>query len=890
MAFEADLLLSGAEIFHPIFKTFIRADLYIKDGKFFHIDFAPETNENTENLKNLDKVEKVHKVEKIEGAEKIEDVKDKNVELLVSCKQVEKSSAEYAKIPSIDSLKHDKPLAKKIDDWSNKQIVPGFIDIHMHIESSMLTPTSFSNAVLRRGVTTVVAEPHEIANVCGIEGIKHFIEASKLAEMDIFIALPSSVPSTRVDLETTGGVLNENEMMELYKMPEVISVGEVMNYRDIIKNSCDLPIARFLRNLEKYDPRATIEGHCPQLTNFELSRFLWKRIQADHTEHNLDEIKDRVRRGMFLEIQMKMLRKEILSYLCDNNLYDHFSFITDDTMPDSLVYEGQLDAVIRQAIKLGVPREMVFYCTSETAARRMKLVDRGRLLPGYLADCVVIEKNETLDILAVYKNGKRVEQNSAELSAQNKLQDREQVNPGRAFYHWPKEYKNSIKINKVEEKVFAIRKKDILKNLSVFDEDTKKKVATSLSPELEDLIAESRKINNPFERGNDTVCYVNSEKNNYLLPLRIMDIKDGSTRISERHLNCSYNPQKDEIDLEETALQVGEKVAMLVSINRYSGKGEKSCALVTGDMIKKGAIASTWSHDAHNLMVMGFNSRDMQIAANRLIEIGGGIIAVEDGRILAELNLEIAGIVTEKSAETCADKLQKLREAWQSLGYNHYNPFMSFGTLGLLVSPSLKLSDKGLVTVEHASRIPLLNTQKIKVESVLHKKFTDYFLQENEVLDVSPLLDYHMHKNISLANNKEACLQVKVADFVPRSPGRVPMYKIDILLNKDKVGHILLRTEHWSKVLYGGNIGYGINPNYRGLGLLEEALPLIKDLSIHHGLKTWVITNDEWNYASRKVCEKLGSIYLGCFELPKDNDMRIEGKIEKINSFYYPLV
>ncbi len=831
MEFQADLLLKGAEVFHPIFQKFIPANLYILDGKIYHIDFEP----NDENL--------------------------------------------------------DRPVPDITHDWTGKQIIPGFIDIHMHIESSMLTPISFANEVLPRGVTTVVAEPHEIANVFGVQGIKHFIEAGKRSAMDIFIALPSSVPSTRADLESNGCVLSEKEMMELYKMPEVISVGEVMNYRDIIDKDCDLPIAHFLKDLSIFDPRATIEGHCPQLTGFELSRFLWHRIQGDHTEHNLEEIKDRVRRGMFIELQMKMLKKDILDYLTKNELYDCFSFITDDTMPDSLVNEGQLDAVLRRAIDLGVDRNMAFYCASETPARRMKLCDRGRLLPGYLADCVVIEKDKSLNIVAVYKNGKKIDP-----------KDKQKLS-----YDWPAEYKNSINIPELKPSDFIIRKDDLLKNFSLFTSSTD---FSKLPEELRQLVSDTVDISNPFSE--NKINQASDGSNRQInIKLRVMELQDGSTRIKQTIKSFIFDIDNNCLLLNDTKISSNEKIAKLACINRYSGKGEKSFALVTGDMIKEGAIASTWSHDSHNLMVMGHSDEDMAIASSRLHELGGGIVAVKNGKILAELKLEIAGIVTEEPAEICAKQLSELRQAWTDLGYNHYNPFMSFGTLGLLVSPSIKLSDKGLISVEHASRLPLIDIPAVSNRSAEAKKLTQKLIDiSNEKEDPSVLLDFERSLYIDKkgrvlpsnicpnelqskhsSSEEFSLLSIKVRDYTPENPekGFVPCYYISIFLDEEHAGNILLRTRPWQNVVWAGNIGYRIFPKFRGRNLLTPALYLMEDLGRHLGNDYWIIANKEWNYASRTVCEKLACTYLGCFELPEDSDLRIEGEDEKMHSFIYML-
>ena len=268
--------------------------------------------------------------------------------------------------------------AAEVLDAQGKYMIPGFMDIHMHIESSMMTPLAMADCLAANGVTTIVSEPHEMANVKGVRGVEEMIRAGKNAPIDIYYGIPSSVPSTSEEFETTGGVIDFPAMKGLLRYREVACVGEVMNYRQVIREN-HLEISKFLDYVRENRPELPVEGHCPSLKDLELARFLYLGIDADHTEHDLEEVKQRLENGMFFEIQDKMLKPEILAYIRENNLYEYCAFVTDDTMADSLMEEGHLNAVVKKAVALGFPLEQAVYCATYTPARRMHLTNRGAI-------------------------------------------------------------------------------------------------------------------------------------------------------------------------------------------------------------------------------------------------------------------------------------------------------------------------------------------------------------------------------------------------------------------------------------------------------------------------------------------------------------------------------
>ena len=304
----------------------------------------------------------------------------------------------------IDREYSDCISSEKILDAQGLYMLPGLIDIHMHIESSMMTPGPFGHCLSGCGVTTIVSEPHEMANVKGIRGILEMIQAAEESPIDIYYGIPSSVPSTSQNLETTGGIIDCQAMKHLLAEKDIICVGEIMNYRQIIQEN-SLEITKFLNYLREEYPGYVVEGHCPSLVGLELAKFLYQGIDADHTDHTLEEVRQRIENGMFMELQEKMLKKEVLDYIQENQLYEYCSFVTDDTMADTLYQEGHLNKVVEKAIAKGFPVEQAIYCATYTPSRRMHLYDRGVIAPGKLADFLLVKDPAKLTPELVYKNG-----------------------------------------------------------------------------------------------------------------------------------------------------------------------------------------------------------------------------------------------------------------------------------------------------------------------------------------------------------------------------------------------------------------------------------------------------------------------------------------------------
>ncbi|MGL4739154.1 MAG: adenine deaminase C-terminal domain-containing protein [Cellulosilyticaceae bacterium] len=508
-----------------------------------------------------------------------------------------------------------KDFEAKEEVWcEGRYIIPGLIDIHMHIESSMTVPSAFSKMVLPHGVTTVVADPHEIANVLGLNGIKSFLSSE--TTLDIFYGIPSSVPSTHSGLETTGGSIGLEELEVLLEHPKVICLGEVMNFPDLISDEETL-IKAIISRCQAAKPYMPIEGHCPKISGLDLARFIYAGVDADHTQQTPESIYEKITNGMFLEIQRKSLTHETVKMLVTQQFYEYFALVTDDVMADHLK-DGHLNKVIQMAVDLGMPIEQAIYCSTYTPARRMHLGDRGAIAPGKLADFVILSELDMCQIEAVYKNGKCYESECAK-----------QEDFGEEAYH-------SVKCERALKADFVLY----------------------------------------TEKKTEVTCNV----------IQINPHGNFTTRVKR-----TLPVVRGQIQWESSGL------ALLVVYERYGKNGNKAYALVEGALTRKGAVATTWAHDHHNLMVMGTSSEDMLAAQHEVVAMQGGYVVCEHEQVVASARLNVGGIVSDGPLEVLAEELKAVRNAMRNLGYQHLNEIMSFSTLSLPVSPEIKMTDLGML-------------------------------------------------------------------------------------------------------------------------------------------------------------------------------------------------
>lgn len=538
-----------------------------------------------------------------------------------------------------------------IVDGRGKYLIPGLVDIHMHIESSMTYPEEFSRLALLHGTTTVVADAHEIANVFGLEGTKAF-ERQK-TELDIFYAIPSSVPSTSNELETAGGEIGEAEVEQMLADDRVLCLGEVMNFQSLVAEPEAAGLRQAEAELTGQKPGRTkiqrlialcrkrrgrdirIEGHCPKISGRDLNRFIFAGVDADHTQQTAESVLEKTDLGMFLELQLKSLTPPVVEAVKTHGIYDNVALITDDTMPDQLM-GGQLNRVVRTAVQAGMPAEQAIYCATWTPARRMHLDDRGMIGPGKLADLVLLEDLESFCPVKVFKSGKPV------TSAAWKQPE------------FPEHFYHSVKCRKAAADDFILR----------------------------------------------------TGRERTQVTANVMQI--GTFGTATKHVQRKLLVKDGVICWQEAGL------CLAVLFERHGKNGNIAYGLVEGAFGKPGAAATSWSHDSHNLLVLGNSPEDMAAAQNRVIELQGAYVAAADGQILAEARLDVGGIISSRPVEELAEALGRVRGAMRELGYVNNNEIMSMATLTLPVSPALKLTDYGLLDVKSQKPVAFIEESMVQ--------------------------------------------------------------------------------------------------------------------------------------------------------------------------------
>lgn len=524
--------------------------------------------------------------------------------------------------------------ADTVRDLSGKIICPGFIDGHIHIESTMLTPAELAKASLPCGTTAIIADPHEIANVCGISGITYMLEASENLPLSVYIMLPSCVPSTPFD--ETGAVLEAEDLRDLYKHPRVLGLGEMMNYPGVLTG--DFQVMQKIS--EAHNLGKLVNGHAPLLSGKELDKYISAGIGDDHECSTAEEAMERISKGQHVMIRQGTAAKnlEALLPLFNEPWSKRCMLVTDDRHPADLISEGHIDNIIRQAVKEGKsPLAAIRMATLQTA-EYFGIGNVGAVAPGYRADLLVLDQLDTVQVCDVYCEGRLA------------------VSAGKVL---------DFKIPDVRS-------------------DIKKMVRNSFY--MEELTEDDFYIDVPADA---------SAKR-----CRIIKIRPGQL-ITDHWIT--------EIDFDRmNGIDTQRDILKLAVIERHLNTGHKGLGFISGIGLRKGAIASSVSHDSHNLIVIGTNHADMTIAANRIRTLGGGNVVVCEGEIVAEMPLPLAGLMSDLPAEEVARQNEKVREAVHTLGASdEIEPFMNMAFLSLPVIPDIKMTTLGLVDVNSQKLLPL---------------------------------------------------------------------------------------------------------------------------------------------------------------------------------------
>ncbi|MDD3627148.1 MAG: adenine deaminase [bacterium] len=293
-------------------------------------------------------------------------------------------------------------VGKEEIDMEGRYIAPGFMDSHVHIESSMVELKEFSKAVVPRGTTSVIIDPHEIANVLGLDGIRYMLDSAKFNPLNVFVMLPSCVPAT--DLETSGAALRAFDLHPLMHEKWVVGLGEMMNFPGVL-NKDPVVLDKIAIAMGE-----RIDGHAPGLSGKELNAYISVGITSDHECTQLAEAKEKLEKGMYIMIREGTATKNLEALLPLVNDYNisRFMFCTDDRHPNDLLTEGHIDYIIRRAIKLGLDPIKAIRIATLNPSLYFRLEKLGAIAPGYLADLVILNNLEELDIYKVMKNGKFV--------------------------------------------------------------------------------------------------------------------------------------------------------------------------------------------------------------------------------------------------------------------------------------------------------------------------------------------------------------------------------------------------------------------------------------------------------------------------------------------------
>ncbi|MCD2249278.1 adenine deaminase [Listeria marthii] len=510
------------------------------------------------------------------------------------------------------------PDAEKVIDAAGAFIAPGFIDAHVHVESAMVTPSEFARVLLPNGVTTIVTDPHEIANVAGEKGIEFMLEDAKGAPLDMFVMLPSSVPAT--EGEHNGETLHAEKLHPLYRHEKVIGLAEVMDFPSVAKGSDDI----LTKIIDAKKEGGRIDGHGAGLTSADLNNYLAVGIRTDHESTTAKEATDRLRAGMFVMLREGTVGRDLLQTIpavSEKNSH-RFCFCTDDKLINDLITEGSINYNIELAIKNGIEPITAIQMATINAANCHNLPYLGAIAAGYQADIVFLTDLQTVEISKVLKNGEVVVEHGVRKEA--------------AFR---------------KQAAVPFVSPPINHHLSLQD------LALTLTKET---------------------CYVIGMQPNSLFTEK---------RIEQVTIQNGKFIPTVENDLLKMAV-----------VERHHDTGCVGVGIVKGFGLTEGAIATTVAHDSHNIVAVGVSDEAMKAAIDHITKTGGGIAVVDaSGKVLHDLALPIAGLLSDKPYEEVETDLAGLLNAFNQISHaKGFDPFLTLSFLTLPVIPELKLTDQGL--------------------------------------------------------------------------------------------------------------------------------------------------------------------------------------------------
>ena len=499
-------------------------------------------------------------------------------------------------------------------DMTGKIVCPGFVDAHIHLESSLVSPKEFVRATLPHGTTTVITDPHEITNVMGTDGIDYMFQATEGLPIDVRFMLPSCVPATPMD--ESGANLDYRAIDSFYDYPRVQGLAEMMNSYGVIHNDAEV-VSKIVAAQAHHKK---IDGHAPGLVGKDLDTYVAAGVYSDHECSTMEDALEKLKRGQFIMIREGTAARnlEALAGLLTPQYAERCMFCTDDKHPNDLLEKGHIDYICREAInKYGADPILTVKVACHHASRYFLLNNRGAIAPGYLADFAIIDNFKDFNVQMVFKKGE--------------------------LY-----YNNGV-----------------LKDFP--------------APAIEEYLE---------QRAHDTF---------HVRHLTEDDFRDARQRgvigMIPGEIVTTDNGYADHVDLEKDIL----KIAV---VERHKNTGHIGLGYIQGYGLKGGAVATSISHDSHNIIVVGTNSADMAFAANYIVEHPGGIVVVKDGKVLASVVLEIAGIMSDEPLTKMNEELEAAKAAAFGLGVSRgIDPFMTLSFMALPVIPTLRITTRGIIDV-----------------------------------------------------------------------------------------------------------------------------------------------------------------------------------------------
>jgi adenine deaminase len=505
---------------------------------------------------------------------------------------------------------------KETVDATGRYVVPGLIDAHMHLESSKLLPDEFARLVLPLGTTAVVADPLELANVLGTDGVHWLLDASAEIPLDVYFMASSCVPAS--SFESPRRSLTVGDLEGLLRRRRVIGLAEMMNFPGVISGD--------EKELAKLALATHVDGHAPGVLGRDLQAYAAAGIRSDHEAFTAEEGRERLRAGMWLLIREASAARNLEALLPLVQEYGphRIAFCTDDREPEHIADDGHISAMVRDAVAFGIAPEDAVVLGSHNAATYHGLDHLGAVAPGRQADLLLLRDLERFVPELVLKRGSPV----AEI-------------PPAPVPEW---VKHTVRIGALGPEMFRI----------------------------------------PWEGGRARVIG--------LVPGQILTESLVDEPRHERG-EALADPERD--------------LAKIAVIERHLGTGRIGLGFVRGFGLRRGALASTLSHDAHNVVVVGVDDTSMAFAVRRLANLGGGIVVVDGAQTLAELPLPVAGILSDAPLADVVAGSHAIVAAAAELGSTIEAPFQLLAFLALSVIPSLKITDRGLVDVDRFELVPL---------------------------------------------------------------------------------------------------------------------------------------------------------------------------------------